>query len=656
MAMDKESLKKNQFWYLFGGGVVVILILTVCALFSGSSEAAAKRDALAKNKKAVADAKSPKNDKFILPWNEARGFYSGIKDKVWEEAFKKQQTFYVWPDKDGIAHGHNDSKGQQIDFNALMLYAADTKELDLLVREAYAKVYEFQFADSRTNFTLKDLVTPTIFGESDTEFPSIMAPTMAGGGDGGNGPPGRGPGAGGKRDFMPPPMSGGAGGAGAGTTFLTVIDHKTHSDMAAPTPEEIWILQEDFWVKREMLNIIRTVLHNAALFKPVEVKADEAKPEGVQKDAVVRRFTNGVWEFTLYVENAGGRSTLSSKSTLKNVSPDRAVRVVSEARGTKQLEFKLVQGDSSVTFQVGGEPLDYNHSMPLPSLAQLRVDNLDLSKDFGLEQKFDWSNAPIRRIDALRTAKQSHRTAICALTPNPIFKEKEDAGTGTTPGAGGQTTAPGAGGLKTAPGPGGPPPAAGPSGPGGLGGPGGRDAANSDTTPYGLERNRYIMATDYARHLPIAMDLVVEPAYIDDVLVAIANSPLRIQTTQVAFQKLARVPPPPEPGMEQPTGPMDGPRPKAPGFPEKTGRGPTAPPKLGPNGMPTQGADDANADTNLVELTIYGIATLYERPKPKGADTKQPGTPPNTPPGTPPGGPKTPPGPGNPMQPMPGKQ
>jgi hypothetical protein len=633
--MDKESLKKNHFWYLFGGVMVVIVVVLICVLVGGSTEAATKKDALAKGKKAVADAKAPKNDKFIQPWNQAKGEYADVKDKVWEKAWKAQEAFYVWPEADGIAKDLLDSKGQQIDYNKLMLYAADTKDLELRVRERYAEVYPLQFANTKgkDKSSLKDLVTPAIFGRDDTEFATIMAPTLATASSTIGAPQGRGSGAG-RGDYTATTT----GPQGSGTSYLTVVGReKAEQVKGPPTPEEIWLLQEDLWVKRELLNILHTVQQNAARFKPVEVKADEPRPDGVQKDAVIHRFTNGTLEFTLYVENKGNGSVLSPKSTLKNVSPDQAVQVVSEARGTKELEFNLVKVNKegvkvkngpTVTFTVGGEPLAYNQSMPLTSLPE-RVDNLDLSQDFGLEQKFDWSNAPIRRIDALVTAKQSHRTAIGALNPNPIFKSKDEA---AGPGGPGGPGAPG--GQPGAPTPGGQPTAQMPAASGGTGergGFGGPGAANSDATPYGLERDRYIFATEYARHLPIAMDLVVEPAYIDDLLVAIANSPLRIQATQVAFQKLARVSPPPEPGADTTT-PTETPmRPRS-GSPERTTRPPTTIPKTGPNGQTLPGADDPNGDTNLVELTVYGIATLYERPKPKDASPK-PGTPPVNQPG-----------------------
>ena len=84
--MDKESLKKNQFWYLLGGFALVWLVLWVCALVSASSDASKNRDELGKLKKTVADqsAKKPKNDKFIKPCERLpRRVHQAKSDKVW---------------------------------------------------------------------------------------------------------------------------------------------------------------------------------------------------------------------------------------------------------------------------------------------------------------------------------------------------------------------------------------------------------------------------------------------------------------------------------------------------------------------------------------------------------------------------------------------
>src|SRR5262249_24851854 len=85
-------------------------------------------------------------------------------------------------------------------------------------------------------------------------------------------------------------------------------------------------------------------------------------------------------------------------------------------------------------------------------------------------------------------------------------------------------------------GPGGGMPARGEGGPGSefmrgmMGGMGG--AANSNLTPNGLERLRYLDRTDQVRHMAIGMVLVVDQAHIQDVLRALANSRLRFQPTQ----------------------------------------------------------------------------------------------------------------------------
>ncbi len=194
----------------------------------------------------------------------------------------------------------------------------------------------------------------------------------------------------------------------------------------APTAEEIWILQEDFWVKQEMLHIVRAVQQSVGHFAKVDVKKEEPKPEGVQPDAVVKRFENGLWEFTFYIEQPKDASlpVISAKSTIKNISPSHAVQPLSAAHGSKPLTFFLVQGTVRYQMLVTGEPLPWN--VPYP-IGQRAPDNLNLLKDFELEQEFDWSNAPVRRVDALRTAKQSHRTARKLLEQNEIFKSDAPA-------------------------------------------------------------------------------------------------------------------------------------------------------------------------------------------------------------------------------------
>jgi hypothetical protein len=637
--MDKESLIKNQFWLGLGGFGLLWLILWICALTNGSAEADKEKSDYGKVGKDIDGwkSKTPKNAKFIAPWQEYGKKFSDLKNKVWGDAWDTQKDFYVWAPKDW----------SNTDFNRRMLYAADTKDMTIAEREDYKRVYQKQF-EQKNQFDdppLTDLVQPAYFLGNEAGFRTIMGPeTGSGGAAGGPGAPG-GP----KMGAMGMDGGGGKGGPGGSSQGFDQVLNKELS--APPTPEEIWLLQEDFWVKHELLNVIRKVQQGAGRFKPVvEVKEPPASlpllggaivlglpkpppppkaepiPEGLQ-DAVVRRFSNGVWEFTLYIVTKGNKPAISAKSTIKNVSANRNILPLSAARGTKGLEFYLTQQVRVPLPKVEGEFLAWYDGSEgrkdsyTPWKQDISFDNLDLTKDFGLEQSFDWSNAPVRRIDMLRTAQQSHRTAKGPLVPHPIFKETAAPGTGApvTPG----------------PGPNGPaiiggnPPPGGPR-PGPMGG---APTGPSDTTPYGLNRNRYIQgSTEQARHLPFAMVLIVEPAHINDVLIALADSPLRIQTTQMSFQKLARVAPP-ETTTTTDKAPMGG----------MKGNKPAITPSRGGEGAASgtqQATDDDNGDTSLFELTIYGIATLYERPKKIEAATPAgPAVP------TPPAGPATPPPP-----------
>src|ERR1019366_8825132 len=69
------------------------------------------------------------------------------------------------------------------------------------------------------------------------------------------------------------------------------------------------------------------------------------------------------------------------------------------------------------------------------------------------------------------------------------------------------------------------------------GGPGGAQTPANKTPNLGLDRDRYLFVTDQSRHLPLAMTLAVDQSHLNEILVALANSRLRFQTTQVEFRR-----------------------------------------------------------------------------------------------------------------------
>jgi hypothetical protein len=224
---------------------------------------------------------------------------------------------------------------------------------------------------------------------------------------------------------------------------------------------------------------------------------------------------------------------------------------------------------------------------------------------------------------------------------------------------------------------------------------GGEPTVQNPTPNNNIERNRYLQPakkegeTDKpSRHLPLAVQLIIEQSHMPDVLVAMANSRLRIQITQVEAHRIQDYKPqaddkkgggpemrtfmapdmaiyrramqasraaagsmsPPGSNRRGPGGMrggmapggmynmprmmpgMGGPRggrgamPKTIGLPGTQWRGP----------MPTTGEDKTNksqneGDGNLVEMTVYGIATLYRLPDPTTSESAdqsgQPGQP-----------------------------
>jgi hypothetical protein len=200
----------------------------------------------------------------------------------------------------------------------------------------------------------------------------------------------------------------------------------------------------------------------------------------------------------------------------------------------------------------------------------------------------------------VRVPAQSHRTAAYPLKPGLGFKKDEEAdkkdepAPAADPNAGqqnqnqyqfgpGQATT-GAGDER-----------------GGRGAP----SAASLTAVYGLDRNRYLAATEQCRHLPVAMVLVIDQAYLTDLLTSLANSRLRFQITQVHYHRARGV----QPGGSG--GASNGPR----GTP---GNERPQPGQVGNYGAAAVG----DGEPNLIEVTIYGIAALYERYSEKKDDKK----------------------------------
>jgi hypothetical protein len=625
--LDKEALIKHRFWIGLGlFGAIWIVGIIVVKVSGDETKKKAWEDA----KKEIEGTKSKgvKTEKWQDPWNAFGVVFSKQKDKIWKAAWEQQALMYDWPDKMAKPVYYPDDR-----------FGSDDRS-DVVNRDYYRTVlYPAQWQDVKDH---NGWVAPVEFyGGFDKVFPS------------------------------------------------QVWDLER-----SPTREEIWLAQEDYWVRREMLYIVATALENIVRFQ--EEKVDEKKeklPDGVVKHL---RFRNANFELNLLLTKAprGPGWVIGPESTIKNISVTRRTLPLATPDSNDGLLFILYQSGASFPMYIAGEPLAYDREVQIKKT--FSTDTVDLKKPFGVQQGLVWKNSPIRRIDELRLAYHSHRTItsglkaredLKALDPEP--KEDAPAPTGGSGGAGGDGRpsmgSGNMGGMAS-----------------GMGGMGGRGSEADATRVNKIPRDRYMHVTPQCRHLPIAMRLVLDQAHTHDFLAAVANSRLRIQITQVTFSNISKrverfapagdsgagkgpggsgpSTPGGKPGVgsgsgaggpgygsgssppsgmgsgmgsggvgpgaygggasgggQRPGNSGDGRRPGGGRGGSGGFGGPGRPGGPGGPGRPGGSSDPSQAQTpdpaSLVELTVYGVASLYERFPPKAA---QPASTPASPPTPPP--------------------
>lgn len=351
-----------------------------------------------------------------------------------------------------------------------------------------------------------------------------------------------------------------------------------------PTSEEVWLALEDLWVQRELLQAVRDANDFLAVFRKT---SDSPKPDATKGEIARQTFITPRWRLELIMTRDKVLWQLTN------------VGVRQQTLGHTFRVKLLPEGSKPLDLFVDGEPLTPHQSTPW---APAKVDNKEFNplgfKGFdSVEQAINWRTAPVKRIDRVALVTRSARTQQFDLKPPPVLEEKKEA---ALPGTGGL----GAGGPGAA-GPGG----AGAAAPGGGGGGGGAVAAKGDQG--GIDKNRYIDVTTQVRRMPLGIVVIVDQAHVQDVLTAIANSRLRVQITQTQLQRFR--------GSINP-GFNDTPTPTAPVGKPVGGAPPVAAglPAGGNTVSKDTGGDDEAA--NLVELSIYGTASLYQKCPDKPAE------------------------------------
>jgi hypothetical protein len=639
--VDKEFLLKHRFWFLTGVFVVLALVPLFLLTTSVSAFVTTKQKEFDDAKKSIdsINSQSP-NQKWVEDYQKQDDFVAAKKGQVHQEAWKSQADMMTYPD--AMVPVMKDKRfGDPLGF------------LDL---DKFARVYDSQ---------LRDVVTEV----------QPLLPFQEGFQDG-------------VVQF-------------ANNNIEGVLRLKVDFKDLPPTKEDFWLAEEDVWVKRELLRIIRDANDLVARFRPVdeieaaaaEKKAADAKaaeaakaanegnpaeaktPEGtapaakpapkiVKKpvDLNHRSFRNQHWQLDLSLtpgKDTKNRPKITLAGSIKNVgSRKRALGI--------QFKVYLQEGPnaSGVLLNADREPLAVGETWTFPP-QDYSPEKIAFQGLFGVEEVLTWRTAPVKRIDVIELGYESSRLANRTLKPprwyTPPVVETDPSATGGEGGAG-------------------------------LGGPGkfasmgmampggGTGAQASLTSKNGLLLNRYIDSNDQVRHMPVGMVVVADDEHLSELLSAFTNSRLRIQVTQCHWQVFRdKIAPPSEETSPGGTGPAVGKSGMAGTTPGTTmgmrgsrGRrgedeargamgnnmyrgggagklsglgggtmlgsmgasGMKLPPGLGsklgmgglsmggagmPGGGSQFGASDGEAEENLnlLEVAIYGVASIYEKYPPK---------------------------------------
>ena len=405
------------------------------------------------------------------------------------------------------------------------------------------------------------------------------------------------------------------------TTFLggrwqNVLRHVSDWGQKKPTSDQIWLALEDFWVQRGLLKPIEAVNESAARFQLVP-------PAAGSDDPFHRVFRNKVWELELWIDNNGADNLIRAKLTnrtdrlqLLGLGNTMHLKVwLSDQKTAQPIDFRIEGEFVPALGTIVTKPVPRLHGIP-PGTEKQKIAQV--------EQVLDTRTVPIRRVDiievgTLRSLDARHYASISALQPPGFMAPNPGATTSTMPMGTEESEGPAM------------------IYPGGIDpmmttGPGTQPKAPAIAgTPESVllaNKNRYLGVSPQVRRMPFAVSLVVDQMFMQDALVAYANSPMRCQITQFYWQRFRgslKAPATPGtpgsmPGAEDP-GYIENPEtyvlPFGQGMPEDP-RGPGFGP--GMSGR-SSSVSEGQVTSGLVQLTIHGVLTLYEKyeePKPAG--------------------------------------
>lgn len=614
MKIDKRTLIKHHFWIV----LLVCLLLTIALpplILVNVGAAVDKRNEETKGALSKISSQSKaKTKKDTREVEERTKDWVSNQDGLWKFNWEQQKDLFHWPPVSREHYAENTTNPVREIDDLPFMSPLNTQNF---FADAFSKEYDKLYEHLKLLSLPISLGVASASGQLNNPKGPPSGPMIPGGPGFPGGRPGRGRPAGGSFD---------PDGGGRSATPREGIFHQISLPKDTELPDqEIWLATEDYWVQRELVASLRRANEDVCVLR-------DARSESEKKDSNSFRLRSRMWELKLTISPAGVNQKLELQ--LKNISARKL------AINRVDFQLKLTEGDPlTVTFEeqyiaadqvvkktvevdtikLTGKRLDSPYAWPglvdetLPAEVQRQFPNLKM--------KLDPRFTPIKQLVALEMgeAARSSRSANKEMLKPRLWKERTADASGGSRFPGGKGF--GSPGIK---GPGSMPSPGGGSGGGGSGSRDQGDDGGSSTvekyTNEGLEIYRYINVTDAVRRMPVALVYTVDQAYSQDVLVALANSKLRVQITQIHWQRTRDTVSPSLPSGYSPGSIVGGK-----GGRDAGDRPPFTPPgslpgfPFGP-GVPGSGYPGSDLDYQddgtpppLIEVGIYGIATLYER-------------------------------------------
>jgi hypothetical protein len=504
MKLDKDTFVKHHFWFLLAL-LFPLIFLAMIMLWTSTASAIAEQQAKyegAVKKVAGLPGQGPKNIKWIEALSKKESKVEAQRATIWKDAWAGQAELMTWPE--GLAKLKD-------------LYFGDK------IPQADRSVYTHQ----DQYFTQLDDIIALVEPVNEKGDGVVQCP------------PDR--------------------------KWEDFIEHVQEWKNETPPSEEIWLAQEDLWLQRELLRMVRDANDSVAIMKEVQEPAP-SKPDRAKGERDHRVYANPNWKMDIVLAEDAGKPVVRFRITN-----------ASDRRQSLGVGFQVSFKDQQATelAWLDGEPLPPGKFIDKeqPLAAQVGIpDALE-----GVKQVFDWRTAPVKRVVRLDLGYHSQRTAYRGLKAYP-FPQLKDEKREVAPGVPAEAA----------------PQAA---------------SAPPSQTLNGLRPYRYSEITPEVRRVPVGMVLIVDQKNLQDVLTAVSNSRLRMQITQWEWVRHHDdVKPKVDPNAVPPR-------------PARTTKGPARPTRAArPAGAGASAVEDRELE--LVQLAVYGIASLYERyppPKPPAA-------------------------------------